>query len=117
MIVVSQFISTSPSPTHFKGIVANIFGPVLVDLRFIYNVSVDASSYFSVATQIGYLLGSLVGWLYRWLNRQLTLAFFILVMGLTSAAVPHFQSFGVAIAALVVNGIASGAWDSARYLI
>lgn len=85
-----------------------------MDLRFIYGVSINTSSYFTVAVQVGYLLGSLFGWLYRWINRQLALAVFILIMGVTSALTPHYRQFWITLAAFVLCGIASGAWDAAR---
>ena len=90
----------------------NILGATLVDLRLIYNVSIDASTFFMVSIQLGYLLGALVGWSYRWLNRQLVLAFFLVVLAISYALVPHYPTFWVAIVACISNGIGGGAWDS-----
>ncbi|KAH9396053.1 hypothetical protein TYRP_020133 [Tyrophagus putrescentiae] len=96
-----------------RGIIINILGPVLVDLRFIYNVSLDESTYFTVAVNIGYLSGSLGFWVYGRLNRQLVMAFFVLVMGVSSALVPHYGSFWMLMGGFVLYGIGTGAWDSA----
>ena len=90
----------------------NILGATLVDLRFIYGVSIDTSSYLPMVTQLGYLLGSLVGWLYRWLNRQLVLTFFIALFGIATALFPHYPSFWVAIVAFTFSGIGGAAWDA-----
>jgi len=37
----------------------NIIGATLVDLRFIYGVSLDTIAYIPIAVSIGYLVGSL----------------------------------------------------------
>lgn len=86
---------------------------MLVDLRIIYSVSLNESSYFTVATNIGYLSGSLGFWVYGRLNRQLMMSFFVLVMGLASAMVPHYGSFWALMGGFIAIGIGTGAWDSA----
>lgn len=96
-----------------QGIIINIIGPVLVDLRIIYGVTLDESSYFTVATNIGYLSGSLGFWVYGRLNRQLVMSFFVLAMGVASAMIPHYNYFWVLMGGFVVMGIGAGVWDSA----
>ena len=88
-------------------------GATLVDLRFIYSVSLNVVSYFPVATGIGYLIGSLASYLYRHFNRQLMLILFVMLMAVTITFLPHYGLFYIALPALVLNGIGSGAWDSA----
>ena len=76
-------------------------------------MSLDESTYFTVAVNIGYLSGSLGFWVYGRLNRQLVMAFFVLVMGVSSALVPHYGSFWMLMGGFVLYGIGTGAWDSA----
>lgn len=91
----------------------NLLGSTLVDLRFIFGVSLNSIAYLPVATGVGYLLGSLSSYTYKYLNRQLMLIGFILLMAVTIAGVPHYGGLEVALPALVLYGIGSGAWDSA----
>lgn len=91
----------------------NLLGSTLVDLRFIFGVSLNTISYLPVATGVGYLLGSLSSYTYRYLNRQLMLIGFVILMAVTTAFVPHYGSLEIALPSLVLYGIGSGAWDSA----
>lgn len=88
-------------------------GATLVDLRFIFSVSLNVIAYMPVAMGVGYLIGSLASYLYRYFNRQLMLIFFVLLMAGSIAFLPYYGSLLFALAALVLNGIGSGAWDSA----
>ena len=65
-----------------------------------------------MANSVGYLLGAMIGWLYKWLPRQPVLVIMVALMGATTMATAHYPSFALAIASLLVNGIASGAWDT-----
>lgn len=65
-----------------------------------------------MANSVGYLLGAMIGWLYKWLPRQPVLVAMVALMGATTMATAHYPSFALAIGSLLVNGIASGAWDT-----
>lgn len=65
-----------------------------------------------MANSTGYLLGALIGWLYKWLPRQPVLVFMVAMMGASTMATAHYPNFAMAIISLLVNGIASGAWDA-----
>lgn len=108
-------------------------GATLVDLRHIYNVSLNVVSNLPVACGIGYLIGSLgmisflwshtnghvslisllASYLYKHVNRQLMLIFFVLMMAVAMACIPHYGEFSLAFPMLILMGIGSGAWDSA----
>jgi len=88
-------------------------GATLVDLRFIYGVSIDTIFYIQFAASFGYLTGALAGWLYKWINRQMALIGFVSVFAVTIVFVPYYHRFFIALVAILFNGIGSGAWDSA----
>ena len=70
-------------------------------------------AYLPVATGLGYLIGSLASYTYGRLNRQLMLIAFVLLMAVTMALLPRYGHLGLALPALVLSGIGSGAWDAA----
>ena len=96
----------------------NILGATLVDLRFIYGVSLDRISYVPIAVSIGYLLGSLAGLLYkRFLNRQLMLVFFTFSLAITITFVPFYSNLTYALIALTILGLGDGGYDAASSVL
>ncbi|KAH9395222.1 hypothetical protein TYRP_020981 [Tyrophagus putrescentiae] len=104
---------------HFAyGVTVNILGATLVDLRFIYGVSLDRISYVPIAVSIGYLLGSLAGLLYkRFLNRQLMLVFFTFSLAITITFVPFYSNLTYALIALTILGLGDGGYDAASSVL
>lgn len=92
----------------------NLIGATLVDIGFVYGVSLDVISQLLIANNVGYMFGALAGYLYLWLNRQLMLTIFSALIAVTSLLIPHYGYLAITFVALTVNGLGGGAWDSSN---
>ncbi|KAI2800220.1 major facilitator super [Blomia tropicalis] len=90
---------------------ATIIGTTLVDLSFVYNVTLNTISYISMIIYFGFLIGSLVALTYkRWLNRQLTVICANILSMVVMTCVPFYSTIGIAFFAMVLNGFGMGVW-------
>ncbi|XP_054152657.1 sodium-dependent glucose transporter 1A-like [Oppia nitens] len=94
------------------GLSVAIFGPVMLDLRYLLNVSIEMISLCMTFTFIGYMMGTLSGLLYNYLNRQLTISILFILTGLSSAAIPVSPNLYIVYLCFWMCGVSGGVWNS-----
>jgi FHS family Na+ dependent glucose MFS transporter 1 len=87
-------------------------GPTIANLAQQTNSEVSQISYLLTARWLGYLIGSFVGGrLYDRFRGHVVMAAMLVLVAVTTAAVPTVPQLGVLVAVLIIYGIGAGAVD------
>lgn len=104
----------TPLFIHFyflQGLLIAGIGPPLVDLAYIFDVSIDTISIISSIRAVGYCLGAISATSFRWINRQLANGIILAITSVACAVLPHAPSVYVAYVFIFFYGIGGGLLD------
>ncbi|UXI22286.1 FAM76A protein [Sarcoptes scabiei] len=90
-----------------------VIGPTLIELASIFRTSLEQICLIYTIRSAGYTFGSLSGFLFKYINRQLALVFFVTLMGITLALIPHCTSINLVFVLAAINGFSIGSFDTA----
>lgn len=95
------------------GWIRGLFGPSLVDLLLISDVSLKLGSWISTLAFIGYAIGCVAGgFLFDKVNKNLLYAAGIVLVGIVTAAIPWCFIFALMVVAHFLQGLSSGVADT-----
>ncbi|CAG2112438.1 unnamed protein product, partial [Medioppia subpectinata] len=95
------------------GMIFSIYAPIMVDMKYILNTSLDWVSLFTTFETAGFFLGTFVGLLYKYVNRQLTMALTFILMTVASAVIPLYPNLWVLYLGAFMIGIGSSCYVAA----
>ncbi|CAG2103427.1 unnamed protein product [Medioppia subpectinata] len=100
-------------PSTPPGMIFSIYAPIMVDMKYILNTSLDWVSLFTTFETAGFFLGTFVGLLYKYVNRQLTMALTFILMTVASAVIPLYPNLWVLYLGAFMIGIGSSCYVAA----
>ena len=108
----------SKVPTHavlsrLQGVNFYVVGPTLIELAGLFQTTIERISLVYTVRSAGYTFGSLSGFLFKYINRQLTFVFFLILMGVTLAFIPHCANLTQLFILAGINGFSIGSFDTA----
>lgn len=90
-----------------------VVGPTLIELAGLFQTTIERISLIYTARSAGYTCGSLSGFAFKYVNRQLAFVFFLTLMGVTLAIIPHCTTMTQMLILASVNGFSIGTFDTA----
>ncbi|CAG2169523.1 unnamed protein product, partial [Oppiella nova] len=94
-----------------EGMTLTMFGPVMVDMKFILHTSIRYVSLYTTFLSAGYMLGTVFGYLYEYLNRQLVAIIFLALMSIGSALTPLSPDLWALYGCAFVIGMGASVWN------
>ncbi|XP_054157271.1 major facilitator superfamily domain-containing protein 4A-like [Oppia nitens] len=96
------------------GLSYNIWGPTWVELVGLLNSTQKDMSYGNSLMAIGYTIGAFSGlFLHNHINRQLMVAFYLILMALSTSLTPVLKSYTVFMELSIIFGFGEGGFDTA----
>ncbi|KAH9417978.1 hypothetical protein DERP_008231 [Dermatophagoides pteronyssinus] len=90
-----------------------VVGPTLIELAGLFQTSIEQICLIYTVRSAGYTCGSLSGFLFKYINRQLIFVFFMALMGVTLALMPHVTGLTWLFVLAGINGFSIGSFDTA----
>ncbi|XP_054162221.1 sodium-dependent glucose transporter 1-like [Oppia nitens] len=92
------------------------FGPSFVDLKHIFNSSMNEISIVTTFNSFGYMVGSLCGLVIKHINKRLALVLSLVLMSVSVIAIPHSQHLQQLYLFFWLFGFGSGVYVNVKYV-